>query len=142
MNTYRVYQIQINDKQYHEVNAKGWEGVAWGRAYNKATSFLREANAHERVITCVDHDLVTHTATMKAEDLEDLFVIMNGMAKSPEVLYEAPRHKSLSVGDIVYCVETKETKIVCAFGYAKVTRDFQKQLEAKVSTVVTANELL
>lgn len=121
-----VFQIQLDDRKYDEVNAAGWDGVAWGKAYNAATFKGKE----EDVIACVDYGLVEPTMLIDTNDLDEAFAIGNCMGDRNKIKWEKTKdersaHKSISVGDLLVDLDGNGY-LVAQFGFTPVDKGVVK----------------
>lgn len=131
----RVYQIQISEAKRFEVNARGWDGVTWGKAYFNATFNGNESG----VIDLIENhsDMIEHTMTIDTDDLDETFDIGNCMGDMDKIVWEAREngrsaHKSISVGDIIRKANG-EAYIVAQFGFEKIALNTLRLLEKAVA---------
>lgn len=122
MSKFVVYQAVIDDERYVEVNARGWEGVEWGKAYLNVTNFANEKNVAERVNAAAAFGLYKKTWVVEAETVGDVFTLTN-IGLDGEVVSKDKYAKSGSVGDVVISVtESGLVGNVClSFGWAELT---------------------
>ena len=141
---FRVYQCEINDARYHEVNAKGWGGVDWGSAYMAATFGTKDEgglSADALVINAAAKSLYVHTKTVHLEDKEKVFEVLNiGADNYDEIVEDFQLSKSMSVGDVL--VTPDHQGWFCdKWGFKKIEDWTVEYLESKTVTHVKMEEV-
>jgi len=133
---FKVFQVELPAAKADEVNAAGcWSKVTWGKAYLDLTNGFGELNL-EMVLAAAEHDLIKHTMTIDAVELEEVFALGNGMGDMSKVT-EHCRHKSMSVGDIAIREDSRGGGIVAAFGFEVLSEKEAKEFETVVPQKMT-----
>jgi hypothetical protein len=115
---YEIFQINCSDKVYDEVNRLGSHDAA-AKIYPQYRAEMETRLFGSERFT---PDMLKHydkVAEVECEDLEDVFVIGNGMGDKDAIKCLAPMH-SLSVGDIVR-VNTGRYMMVDPIGFKEVS---------------------
>lgn len=136
-----VYQCEISDDRYFEVNCRGWDGVEWGRAYHDATMGPRDdQSADSVVIAAAVIDLYSHTKTVKLEDPEKVFEVLNiGADNYDEIVTSLKRSKSMSVGDVLITPDHKG--YYCdRIGFVALKPETVKLFQCHVTTNIGSGE--
>lgn len=133
---FNVFQIELSDAKADEVNAAGcWSKVAWGKVYLDLTMGMWEdkdnVSIMEMIVEAAEFGLIKHTMTIDAEELEQAFMLGNGMGDMSKVV-EHVRHKSASVGDIFLRQDARGGGVAANFGFEVLSEAEAKEIETLV----------
>lgn len=132
---YKVFQVTINNDRYFEVNAFGWDGVDWGKAYSAlALVSYNDEDIADKIFDAVDHNLYEHNIIIEADNLEHMFTIGNYISDQGNIKWSDPQRSSVSVGNVV--IANGHMYICATTGWIQLTDEDCHKFESKVTQIM------
>lgn len=142
MNTFYVYQPILSKEQCTEVNANGWAGCEWAKAYMDITALYCDVGeVLDRVVNAVNAELFQLSFIVIAENIEQVFSITNGMpVGGASFSYTSGKQKSGSVGDVVIADDQTEGWVCMPCGWMNLVSKTCKWFEGEVLEFIMFKE--
>jgi hypothetical protein len=130
MATFQLFQCQLTNRQYNELNRVGWGGKPEFSAYaDMSMGTMGGRTADAMVRAAAECGLFRHVADVRADDVTEVFEIGNMGPEENIIRHE--RMNSVSVGNVVVSTETGTAWFCDSIGWIEL---FEGTREAMLTT--------